>query len=126
MVGIVCSFALVVIQYANAQQAPWTLDVELSNPPFGVTNVRVDLKGPFSYHVYQIINWQQAVNTQGALTGTIHVKFNVPSNVIPNGYRYQVCAANQADLIQSLILPSCMYFTHNSSTYGHVILPIQR
>ncbi len=60
MVGIVCSLSLVGMQYVSAQQAPWTLDVELSNAPFGVTNVKVEVKGPFSYDIYKMINWQQA------------------------------------------------------------------
>jgi hypothetical protein len=113
------------MQYTNAQQAPWILDIELSNPQFGITNVRVDVKGPFGYNVYQMINWQQTVNLQGASTGTIHVKFNIPSNVIPNGNKYQVCASNQSDLL-NMALPSCMFVIHSHDNYEHITLPLQR
>ena len=107
MVGILSSLALVGIQYVAA----WNLDVSLTNPPFGVKNVRVELEGPFGWKTYKIINWQQQVNLQGATSGVVHVYFTIPPNVIPLNYKYKVLTYNLVSLLDTF-LPHQKYFTH--------------
>lgn len=120
IIGIVCSFTIVSIQYASA----WNLDVSLTNPPFGVKNVEVKVRGPFGWENYKIINWQQAVNVQGAASGIIHVYFTIPPNVIPLNYRYEVWTYNLNDITQ-LVFPTKMWFIHTYEPDEHMSIEVR-
>jgi len=109
--GIVFALSLLGVQYVVASQSPWTLDVKLTNPPFGVKNVKVTIEGPFGYRTYKTISWQEQVNKQGAESGVIHVKFTIPSNVIPIGYQYKVFSTNLANIVDVLI-PNWEWYKH--------------
>jgi hypothetical protein len=86
---------------AQSSSSSWSLDVDLRQSTFGVPQAEVILRGPFGYE-----------DRQSVRTGPdASVSFDVPSDAVPEGYRYQVCVSGG---LVSSILPNCRYFNHGS------------
>jgi hypothetical protein len=101
----------------------WRLTVKLTDPPFGIENVRIKFKGHFGYEDNKNINWQEWVNAQGAESHSLSVPFDIPSNAVPIGYQYQVCAWR--DVVDTLLSSNCHSFTHTYNGGETVTVSLQ-
>lgn len=75
---------------------PWTLKVDVTDPPFGTDKVKVSINGPYGY---KKIKWAtvESENTR--------VTIDIPGGKIPVGTEYKLCV--QTDTIEIILDRNC-------------------
>jgi len=86
----------------------WTLQVDLTNKPFGDSGASVQVNGPDGYVDTKWFDWADIKTSSTSGTATM----NVPDSGVASGEKYIVCVSSKQ--LMSLLAPFCYHATHGS------------
>jgi hypothetical protein len=94
--------------YLTGKVFAWTLQVELTNKPFGDSGASVQVNGPDGYVDTKWFDW--AGIRSGPTSGT--ATMNVPESGVPDNSPYTVCVSSKQ--LNALLAPFCYHANHGS------------
>jgi len=105
----------------QAISSAWTLTVKVTDPPFGIKYVYVNVKGPYGWSDGGNEKWSNLQN--GGDPNRVYVVFNVPANAIPKGTQFEVCASS--DVVGAILSANCHRFIHSHDGNGQVQISLR-
>ncbi len=105
----ITSIIVILGPYLVTKAFAFTLNVELTNKPFGDRDAWVQIQGPNGFSDSKWYNWA-SIRTA---TNAGMVTLNLPDNAFPIGENYKVCISSNH--INYILSPWCSSFVHQSN-----------